>query len=87
MSSTASSFAARLKDPALLRDMCYIDGAWVGTVATVVTNPVNLSEIAKVRNFGAKETTQAVEAAEKAFPLGPSSAPSSAPTSRASGSS
>ncbi len=68
MSSTTSSLAARLKDPSLLRDKCYIDGAWVGTSATVVTNPVNMAEIAKVPNMGAKETTQAVEAAEKAFP-------------------
>jgi len=68
MSSTTSSLAARLKDPSLLRDKCYVDGAWVGTGATVVTNPVNMAEIAKVPNFGAKEATQAVEAAEKAFP-------------------
>jgi succinate-semialdehyde dehydrogenase / glutarate-semialdehyde dehydrogenase len=68
MSSTTSSLAARLKDPSLLRDSCYIDGAWVGTGTTPVTNPVNMVEIAKVPNLGAKETTQAVEAAEKAFP-------------------
>lgn len=68
MSSTASSLAARLKDPSLLRDKCYIDGAWVGAGETVVTNPVNMAEIAKVPNMGAREATQAVEAAEKAFP-------------------
>jgi succinate-semialdehyde dehydrogenase / glutarate-semialdehyde dehydrogenase len=68
MSSTTSPLAARLKDPSLLRDKCYVDGAWVGTGATVVTNPVNMAEIAKVPNFGATEATQAVEAAEKAFP-------------------
>ncbi|MCX7319630.1 MAG: aldehyde dehydrogenase family protein, partial [Hyphomicrobiales bacterium] len=69
MSSTSSSsLSARLKDPSLLRDKCYIDGAWVGAGETVVTNPVNMAEIAKVPNMGAKETTQAVEAAEKAFP-------------------
>ena len=69
MSSTSSSsLSARLKDPSLLRDKCYIDGAWVGAGETVVANPVNMAEIAKVPNMGAKETTQAVEAAEKAFP-------------------
>lgn len=68
MSPANSSLAARLKDPSLLRDECYIDGAWVGTGETVVSNPVNMAEIAKVPNMGAKETTQAVEAAEKAFP-------------------
>jgi succinate-semialdehyde dehydrogenase/glutarate-semialdehyde dehydrogenase len=68
MSSIDSSLSARLKDPSLLRDKCYIDGAWVGEGATAVTNPVNLTEIAKVPNMGTKEATQAVEAAEKAFP-------------------
>ncbi|MGY3441409.1 hypothetical protein ACVW17_001410 [Bradyrhizobium sp. USDA 4473] len=29
--SAASSLESRLKDPSLLRDRCYIDGAWVGT--------------------------------------------------------
>ena len=27
------SLRDRLKDPSLLRDRCYIDGAWVGTPA------------------------------------------------------
>ncbi|MGM4921068.1 NAD-dependent succinate-semialdehyde dehydrogenase [Tardiphaga sp. 813_E8_N1_3] len=66
--STAPSLRDRLKDPSLLRDKCYIDGAWVGTGETVVTNPVNDVELAKVPNMSTKEATQAVEAAEKAFP-------------------
>jgi succinate-semialdehyde dehydrogenase/glutarate-semialdehyde dehydrogenase len=68
-SSTPLSLQDRLKDPSLLRDLCYIDGAWVGTGETVVTNPVNDVAIAKVPNMGTKEATQAVEAAERAFPL------------------
>ena len=58
----------RLKDPSLLRDRCYIDGAWVGTPANPVTNPVNGVELAKVPKLGTAEATQAVEAAERAFP-------------------
>src|SRR5262249_39408069 len=58
----------RLKDPSLLRDRCYIDGAWVGTPSRPVTNPVNGVELAKIPVMSTAETTQAVEAAERAFP-------------------
>lgn len=53
----------------MLREQCYIDGAWTGTGATAVTNPVNDVQLGSVPNMGARETTQAVEAAERAFPL------------------
>jgi succinate-semialdehyde dehydrogenase/glutarate-semialdehyde dehydrogenase len=62
------SLRDRLKDPSLLREQCYIDGAWAGTGTTSVTNPVNGIELARVPSMGTKETTQAVEAAERAFP-------------------
>ena len=39
--ASAPSLRDRLKDPSLLRDRCYIDGAWVGTPGRPVTNPVN----------------------------------------------
>src|SRR5437773_1901839 len=58
----------RLKDASLLRDRCYIDGAWVGTPSRPVTNPVNGVELAKIPVMSTAETTQAVEAAERAFP-------------------
>ena len=58
----------RLKDPSLLRDRCYIDGAWVGAPSRPVTNPVNGVELAKVPALSTAEATQAVEAAERAFP-------------------
>src|ERR1700685_4122792 len=58
----------RLKDPSLLRDRCYIDGVWVGTPSRPVTNPVNGVELAKIPVMSTAETTQAVEAAERAFP-------------------
>src|SRR6201997_4427659 len=66
--SSTPSLRERLKDPSLLRELCYIDGAWVGTPANPVTNPANGVEIAKVPQLGADETTKAVEAAERAFP-------------------
>ncbi|HEX2363581.1 MAG TPA: aldehyde dehydrogenase family protein, partial [Bradyrhizobium sp.] len=62
------SLRDRLKDSSLLRDRCYIDGAWVGTPSRPVTNPVNGVELAKVPVMSTAETTQAVEAAERAFP-------------------
>jgi succinate-semialdehyde dehydrogenase/glutarate-semialdehyde dehydrogenase len=62
------SLQDRLKDPSLLREQCYIDGAWVGTPERPVTNPVNGIELAKVPKMSTAETTQAVEAAERAFP-------------------
>jgi len=59
----------RLKDATLLREQCYIDGAWVGAPVLPVNNPATGAELAKVAQLGAPETTQAVEAASRAFPL------------------
>ena len=39
--TSAPSLRDRLKDVSLLKDRCYIDGAWVGTPSRPVTNPVN----------------------------------------------
>src|SRR5207237_8183925 len=69
--TSTPSLHDRLKDPALLRDRCYIDGAWVGTPSRAVTNPVNGVELAKVPAMSTAEATQAVEAAERAFPAWP----------------
>src|SRR6202044_277438 len=66
--SSAPTLRDRLKDPSLLREQCYIDGAWAGTPAHPVTNPVNGVELAKVPKMSTAEATQAVEAAERAFP-------------------
>src|SRR3977135_3785858 len=66
--SSAPSLRDRLKDPSLLREQCYIDGVWTGTPAKPVTNPVNGVELAKVPVMSTAEATQAVEAAERAFP-------------------
>lgn len=63
-----SNLRDRLKDPSLLKEACYIDGAWVGTPVFAVNNPATGVELAKVPQLGAEETTKAVEAAERAFP-------------------
>jgi len=60
-----------LQDPSLLRQQCYVDGAWIdadggGTLA--VTNPANGETLGTVPNLGAAETRRAIEAASAAFP-------------------
>src|SRR3981081_225742 len=67
-SAATPSLRDRLKDPSLLRDRCYIDGAWTGTPVNPVTNPVNGVVLAKVPKMSTAEATAAVEAAERAFP-------------------
>src|SRR6201982_4084319 len=65
---SALTFRDRLKDASLLREQCFIDGARTGTAPPPVTNPANGTELAKVPVMSTAETTQAVEAAERAFP-------------------
>ena len=80
------SLRDRLKDPSLLRDHCYIDGAWVGTPANPVTNPVNGVELAKVPSSARRKRRRRWKPPSARFRPGPSSPPSSAPTSCANGS-
>jgi len=61
----------KLKDTALFRQQCYVDGAWVDapdgkTVA--VSNPASGEPLGTVPSLGAKETEAAVAAAHAAFP-------------------
>jgi len=56
-----------LKDPSLLKSQCYVNGAWIGEGVDAVHNPATGDTLAKVPDFGAAETTAAVEAAEAAF--------------------
>ena len=70
---TATGFplAARLIDPALAREACYIDGAWVSAPAggTVpVDDPATGDIIGHVPNLGRGETRRAIDAAHAAFP-------------------
>ena len=56
-----------LRDPSLLKDQCFIGGAWTGSPEVDVTDPASGAIIAAVPNFGADETRQAIEAAEAAL--------------------
>ena len=60
-----------LKDPALLRQQCYVDGTWVdadGGATHAVVNPATGRPIGTVPVFAAAETRRAIEAAERAWP-------------------
>ncbi len=55
----------------LLRQQCYIDGAWVGADSgkvIEVTNPATGAVLGTVPDCGAAETRRAIEAAEAAWP-------------------
>ena len=57
-----------LKDKSLLKEQCYIDGKWVDSDEKIdVTNPASGDVIASVPKLGAKDTKQAIAAAEKAM--------------------
>jgi len=58
----------KLKDPSIFKQQCLIDGKWVGNATKAVDNPATGQPIGHVPFFGTAETTQAVEAAERAFP-------------------
>jgi succinate-semialdehyde dehydrogenase/glutarate-semialdehyde dehydrogenase len=60
-----------LRDPALLRDRCYVDGAWVEADSGRrfdVDNPGDGCVVGSVPDMGAAETRRAIEAAERALP-------------------
>jgi len=58
-----------LQDPSLLRQQCYVDGRWIdGERRIDVTNPATGERLAQVPQFGAEETRQAIEAANRALP-------------------
>ncbi|RTL47531.1 MAG: NAD-dependent succinate-semialdehyde dehydrogenase [Rhodocyclaceae bacterium] len=61
----------QIKDQALLRQACYIDGRWVGAdggKAIDVTNPATGEVVATVPWCGVAETKRAIAAAEAALP-------------------
>jgi succinate-semialdehyde dehydrogenase/glutarate-semialdehyde dehydrogenase len=67
----ASNGAPQLKDPALFRQQCYVDGAWIDadSGATIeVTNPATNEVLGTVPRLGRDETARAVEAANRAWP-------------------
>jgi succinate-semialdehyde dehydrogenase/glutarate-semialdehyde dehydrogenase len=66
-SSSTPALQGRLRDPSLLRDQCFIDGAWVGQPAINVDNPATGETIVSVPRMATLEAKAAVEAAERAF--------------------
>jgi succinate-semialdehyde dehydrogenase / glutarate-semialdehyde dehydrogenase len=61
----------QLKDSALFRQRCYVDGTWIdadskGTIT--VTNPADGAVLGTIPNLGAAETRRAIEAANRAYP-------------------
>ena len=60
-----------LKDRALLRQQCYVDGAWIDAdsrATFAVVNPATSAKIGTAPKCGASETRRAIEAANKAWP-------------------
>jgi succinate-semialdehyde dehydrogenase/glutarate-semialdehyde dehydrogenase len=61
----------KLKNPSLLREQAFIDGAWVDAAdggTFPVTNPADGSLVAHVPQLGVPETKAAIEAANAAWP-------------------
>jgi len=52
----------------LVRQQCYVNGEWTGQPTVPVTDPATGDELARVPNFGAAETSAAIDAAQAAFP-------------------
>jgi succinate-semialdehyde dehydrogenase / glutarate-semialdehyde dehydrogenase len=61
----------KLKDPKLLRELCFVDGAWVaadnGTTVDV-RNPATTQRLGSVPKMGTDETRRAIAAAAAALP-------------------
>ena len=61
----------KLKDPTLLRELCFIDGGWsaADNGATLeVKNPATAQLLGTIPNMGADETKRAIAAAATALP-------------------
>jgi succinate-semialdehyde dehydrogenase/glutarate-semialdehyde dehydrogenase len=60
-----------LKDPSLLKQLCYLNGQWLpadsGAVIDV-TNPANGSKLGTIPRMGTEETRRAIDGAHKALP-------------------
>ena len=59
-----------LKDPRLLREQCYVDGAWMSATSGrtfPVANPATGAALASVPDLGVAETRRAIEAAHAAW--------------------
>ncbi|NGZ85163.1 NAD-dependent succinate-semialdehyde dehydrogenase [Duganella aceris] len=62
-------FKQKLQDPTLLRQQCYIDGAWLDSGATLeVSDPASGAPLGTIPDMGAEETARAITAANLAWP-------------------
>ncbi len=60
-----------LNDEKLFRELCYIDGEWIGAGSNEtidVTNPATGEVLGTIPKMGAEETRRAIEAAQAAYP-------------------
>jgi succinate-semialdehyde dehydrogenase/glutarate-semialdehyde dehydrogenase len=67
----STSHPLQLKDSALFREQCYVNGQWIdaaGHKKTEVDNPANGEVIGTIPALGKEETRRAIEAAEAAWP-------------------
>jgi len=63
--------STQLKDAALLKNLAFIDGAWIAAddgATNAIRNPSTGAEIARVPDLGAAETERAIAAANAALP-------------------
>jgi succinate-semialdehyde dehydrogenase/glutarate-semialdehyde dehydrogenase len=70
MATALKDVSVHLSDPSLLREQCYIDGAWVdadGRATIEVRDPASNDVIGTVPKMGVEETRRAIEAASRAF--------------------
>ena len=68
---TSGIAALQLKDLALFRQQCYIDGAWSDAdsgKSIAVTNPASHATLGSIPNMGTAETRRAIHAANAAWP-------------------
>src|SRR5688500_15768658 len=71
MAPSATVTGVQLTDSKLFRQSCYVDGSWVnarGGATIAVDNPATGEIVGTVPKFGAAETRDAIEAANRAFP-------------------
>jgi succinate-semialdehyde dehydrogenase/glutarate-semialdehyde dehydrogenase len=71
MQRTTADIGVTLSDPRLIKQACYIDGAWVTASSGAVLevdNPATGEVIGTVPAMDADETRHAIDAAARAFP-------------------
>ena len=67
--NTMTSPLSALQDPSMLKTQALVDGHWIdGPTRFAVTDPATGQTLAEVANLGPAECTQAIAAAERAWP-------------------